>query len=52
MAVSGNQLTRIGTGPAVGIKITILAKAASTITETVLDFGRGFMRAMYRGIAR
>ena len=28
MAVSGNQLTRIGTGQAVGIKATFLAKAA------------------------
>ena len=28
MAVSGSQLTRIGTGQAVGIKVTILAKAS------------------------
>ena len=52
MATSGSQLTRIGTGPAVGIKITILAKAASGVVETVLDFGRGFARAMARGAAR
>jgi len=50
MAVSGNQLTRIGTGSAVGIKISILAKSPSVVLETVLDFGRGFMRAMNRGL--
>ena len=52
MAVSGSQLTRIGTGMAIGIKITILAKAASGVTTTVLDFGRGLMRSMHRGLAR
>jgi hypothetical protein len=53
MAVSGNQKTRIGPGlPAVGIKITITAKAESGITTTVLDFGRGLMRGLMRGFVR
>jgi len=53
MAVSGNQKTRIGASiSAVGIKLTITAKAPGSITETVLDFGRGLMRGMFRGITR
>jgi len=49
MAVSANQLARIGTSSAVGIKITILAKAASGVATTILNFSRGFHRAMARG---
>lgn len=53
MAVSGSQLTRIGASIAgTGKKLTILAKAASGITETILDYGRGLMRAMTRGMKR
>lgn len=50
MSLSGNQLTRIGTGTALGIKITILPKGITIITTTVIDFGRGIMRAMTRGM--
>jgi len=53
MAVSGNQLTRIGASiSAVGIKLTITAKAEGGVTTTILDFGRGLMRGMFRGFAR
>ena len=53
MAVSGSQKTRIGASiSAVGIKLTIVAKAPGGITQTVLDFGRGLMRGLFRGIAR
>ena len=36
----------------VGIKLTITAKAASGITNTVMIFGRGLMRAINRGLVR
>ena len=53
MAVSGSQKTRIGpTSPAVGIKVTISAKSESGVTATVLNFGRGLMRGMFRGFIR
>ena len=53
MAVSGTQKTRIGGQVAgVGIKQTFTAKAASSITETTLDYGRGLMRSMARGMSR
>ena len=53
MAVSGSQLTRIGASiSGVAAKLTIIAKAPGSITETVLDFGRGLMRGLMRGITR
>tara|TARA_R110000772_G_C13310276_1_gene440139 strand:- start:655 stop:816 length:162 start_codon:yes stop_codon:yes gene_type:complete len=53
MAVSGSQKTRLGAYlSGVGKKLTITAKTPDGITETVLDFGRGLMRAMSRGIER
>ena len=53
MAVSGNQLTRIGGSlSGVGRKVTILAKAPSVITTTILNFSRGFARAFQRGLFR
>ena len=53
MAVSGSQKTRIGGQlSGVGIKQSFTAKAAGTITETILDYGRGMFRAMTRGMAR
>ena len=52
MACSGSQLTRIGYGVPMAIAITITPKSPSVITETILDFGRSFMRAMVRGYTR
>ena len=53
MAVSGSQLTRLGSSlSGVGIKLTILAKAESGVTNTVMIFGRGLMRAINRGLVR
>jgi len=53
MALSGSQLTRIGASiSGVAAKLTIVAKAAGSVTETVLDFGRGLMRGLMRGLIR
>jgi len=53
MAVSGSQKTRIGGQVSgVGIKQTFTPKAVGGVTETVLNFGRGLMRAMSRGVKR
>ena len=53
MAVSGSQKTRIGGQVSgVGIKQSFTAKAAGSITETALDYGRGMFRAMTRGMGR
>lgn len=53
MAVSGSQKTRIGGQVSgVGKAQSFAAKSPGSITETILDYGRGFMRAMSRGIKR
>lgn len=53
MAVSGSQKTRIGASlSGVAKALSISAKAPSTVTETVLDFGRGLMRGLFRGFSR
>ena len=45
MAVSGSQLTRIGTGKAVGRKITITAKdAADAVANTIIEQSRAISR--------
>ena len=53
MALSGTQKTRIGASlSGAGKKLTITAKAASGVTNTVMIFGRGLMRAINRGLVR
>jgi len=53
MAVSGAQKTRIGGQiSGVGKVQAFTPKAAGSITETILDFGRGMFRSMSRGMSR
>jgi len=53
MAVSGSQKTRIGGHlSGVGIKQSFSPKSPGSITETILDYGRGMFRAMTRGMGR
>ena len=53
MAVSGGQKTRIGGYLAgVGKVQAFTAKAPGAITSTILDYGRGLMRGLTRGMKR
>lgn len=52
MATSGLELTRVGGYlSGVGKKLTITAKSPGVITNTVMIFGRGLMRAINRGLS-
>jgi len=53
MALSGNQKTGIGILGFVGrARNVILPKLPADVTTTVLNFGRGIMRGINRGLMR